>query len=225
VVARQDRIIGWIGDNIAVVNSVEYPTEEMSPSLVAILSAVDIADYPFREQTSPDGSVTVVFTDIEESTEMLERLGEERWLEVMREHNRLVRDRVSARDGVVVKSQGDGFMIIFTSATAALACSVELQQIFSTYNTQRADQQLRVRIGLHTGNVFQEHDDFLGKDVIMAARITGRARGGEVLVSEDLKRYTERVGRWRFGPPLEVRLKGLASSQRVHSVYWNSELQ
>jgi eukaryotic-like serine/threonine-protein kinase len=208
------------------VNSVEYPTtEEMSPSLVAILSAVDIADYPFREQTSPDGSVTVVFTDIEESTEMLERLGEERWLEVMREHNRLVRDRVSARDGVVVKSQGDGFMIIFTSAAAALACAVELQQIFSTYNAQRADQQLRVRIGLHTGNVFQEHDDFLGKDVIMAARITGRARGGEVLVSEALKRYTERVGRWQFGPPLDVRLKGLSSSQRVHSVYWNSELQ
>jgi eukaryotic-like serine/threonine-protein kinase len=207
------------------VNSVEYPTtEEMSPSLVAILSAVDIADYPFRERTSPDGSVTVVFTDIEESTEMLERLGEERWLEVMREHNRLVRERVSARDGFVVKSQGDGFMVLFTSATAALAFALELQQIFSTYNARRTDQQLRLRIGLHTGNVFQEHDDFLGKDVIMAARITGRARGGEVLVSEVLKRYTERVGRWRFGPPLDVRLKGLTESQRVHSVYLNSEL-
>lgn len=208
-----------------VVSSVEYPTtEQMSPSLVAILSAVDIADYPFREQTSPDGSVTVVFTDIEESTEMLERLGEQRWLEVIREHNRLVRDRVCARDGVVVKSQGDGFMIIFTSATAALACAVELQQIFSTYNARRADEQLRVRIGLHTGNVFQADDDFLGKDVIMAARITGCARGGEVLVSEALKRYTERVGRWRFGPPLEVRLKGLSSSERLHSVYWSSEV-
>lgn len=213
-------------DNVTVVSSVGYsPTGEISPSLVAILSEVDVVDFPFREQTSPDGSTTVVFTDLEESTAMLERLGEHRWLGIIREHNRLVRERVAAHDGMIVKSQGDGFMIVFASASAALACAVELQLIFSAYSARRADRQLRLRIGLHTGNVFQEQDDFLGRTVVVAARITGWARGGEVLVSDALKRYTERVGRWRFGPPSDVRLKGLASSYRVYPVHWNSEHQ
>jgi class 3 adenylate cyclase len=208
------------------VQSVDYPTsEETSPSLVAILAAVDVADYPFRRQTSPDGTMTVVFTDVEGSTAMLERLGEHRWLAVMRDHNRLVRRRVSAHDGVVVKSQGDGFMIVFASASAALACALELQRIFGAYSARDAEQRLRVRIGLHTGNVFQEQDDFLGKTVIVAARITGRARGGEVLASGTVKRYTDGVGRWRFGPSVELGLKGLTSKEHVHPVYWNTGFQ
>jgi class 3 adenylate cyclase len=213
-------------ENASVVQALEYPTsEETSPSLAAVVAAVDVARYPFRGQTSPDGSMTVVFTDVEGSTAMLERLGEERWLEVIRDHNRLVRERVAAHDGVIVKSQGDGFMITFASASAALASAVELQEIFSAYSARHADQQLRVRIGLHTGNVFQERDDFLGKTVVVAARITGRARGGEVLVSGALKDYIAHVTEWRFGPPSDLSLKGFTSPQRVHSVHWSDESQ
>jgi class 3 adenylate cyclase len=203
------------------VEAVEYPTSrETSQSLAAIVAAVDITELPFRGQTSPDGTTTVVFTDIEGSTEMLERLGEERWLKVMREHNRMLRKRVSVHDGEIVKSQGDGFMIVFASVSAALACAVELQRIFRTYNARHPDEELRVRIGLHTGNIFQEQDDFLGRTVVVAARITGRARGGEVLVSATSKDYTEHLGRWRFGPSFEFRAKGLSSPQRVHVVDW-----
>jgi class 3 adenylate cyclase len=75
---------------------------------------------------------------------------------------------------------------------------------------------------LHTGNVFQERDDFLGKTVVVAARITGRARGGEVLVSGALKDYTDHLAQWRFGPPSDLNLRGLSSPQRVHPVYWNA---
>jgi class 3 adenylate cyclase len=159
------------------VPAVDYPTgEETSPSLAALVATVDIAEYPWRGQTSPDGSMTVVVTDLEGSTGMLERLGEERCLEVIRDHNRLVRERVSAHDGVVLKSRGDGFMLIFASASAALASALELQEVFSVYSARLAEEPLRVRIGLHTGNVFQERNDFLGKTVVVAARITGRAR-------------------------------------------------
>lgn len=208
------------------MDAAEYPTsDETSPSLAAVVAAADVAQFPFRGQTSPDGSMTVVFTDIEGSTAMLERLDEMRWLEVIREHNRLVRGRVSVHDGIVVNSQGDGFMIVFASASAALACAAELQQLFSVYSARHVDQPLRVRIGLHTGNVFQERDDFLGKTVVVAARITGRARGGEVLVSATVKDYTERVGKWHFGPPSDLILKGLASAQRVHAVNWSVSTQ
>jgi class 3 adenylate cyclase len=211
-------------ENASIVHAVDYPTsEETSPTLAALVATVDIAEYPFRGQTSPDGSMTVVFTDLEGSTGMLERLGEERWLEVIRDHNRLVRERVRAHAGVVVKSQGDGFMLIFASASAALASALELQEVFSVYSAQLAEEPLRVRIGLHTGNVFQERNDFLGKTVVVAARITGRARGGEVLVSGALKDYTEHVAEWSFGPPSDLNLRGLTSPQRVHPVYWRAE--
>ena len=114
-------------------------------------------------------------------------------------------------------------MVAFASASAALDCAVELQRDLSRHNAQRPAQSLRVRVGLHTGNIFQLDDDFLGKAVVLAARITGRARGGEILVSSDCREYTRRVGRWRYGPAMELRLKGLAGAQRVYSLDWSGE--
>ena len=97
-------------------------SEETSPSLAAILAEVDPWLPDHRGQTSPDGMMTIVFTDIEGSTAMMERLGEEDWFDVVRAHNRLVRGLVAAHGGEVVKSRGDGFMMVFGSCAAALAC-------------------------------------------------------------------------------------------------------
>lgn len=166
--------------------------------------------------------LTIAFTDIEGSTEMMERLGEDRWLEVMFGHNRLVRDCVRDHGGEEVKSQGDGFMIVFASASAALDCAVELQRILSRYDAGEPAETLRVRVGLHTGNIFQAEDDFLGRAVVLAARITGHARGGEILVSSACKDYTSHLGRWRYGQPLELKLKGLAGVERVYSLDWSA---
>ena len=193
---------------------------ETSVSLAAIVATVDV-DLPYyRGQTSPDGMMTIVFTDIEGSTELLEQLGEEPWLELMQSHNRIVRDCVAGHGGDVVKSQGDGFMIVFRSAASALMCAVHLQRTFARYNGGNPGRELRVRIGLHTGNIFAADADFLGRAVIMAARLTGHARGGEVLVSDACRGYTERLGRWQFGPALELRLKGLAAPERAYPLEW-----
>lgn len=193
---------------------------ETSPSLAAIVAAVDVELPHYRGQTSPDGMMTIVFTDIEGSTEMLEHLGEESWLEVIRRHNQIVRACVSAHGGEIVKSQGDGFMIVFRSASASLMCAVHLQRAFVRHNAGNPRQKLRVRIGMHTGNIFATDEDFLGRSVILAARITGRARGGEILVSDACRGYTEKLGRWRFGQPTELQLKGLASTERVYPLQW-----
>ncbi len=175
-----------------------------------------------REKTSPDGMLTVAFTDIEGSTEMMERRGEDRWVEVMFIHNRIIRDCVDESGGEVIKSRGDGFMIAFASASAALDCAVELQRRLSRYNATEPTDPLRVRVGLHTGNIFQLDDDFLGKAVVLAARITGRARGGEILVSAACREFTRSVGRWRYGQATELRPKGLASVERVYSLHWKA---
>jgi class 3 adenylate cyclase len=204
------------------VSGLFVSSSETSPSVAAIVDEVG-EDLPgYREKTSPDGMLTIAFTDIEGSTEMMERLGEERWLELMFVHNRIVRDCVRNHGGEVVKSQGDGFMVVFASARAALDCAVELQRILRRYNSGDPDETFRVRVGLHTGNIFQLDEDFLGKAVVLAARITGRARGGQILVSAACREYTRRVARWHYGQAMELSLKGLATVERVYPLDWSA---
>lgn len=194
--------------------------EETSPSLAAIVASVD-PDLPqFRDQTSPDGMVTIVFTDIEGSTELMERLGEDRYIKGLLRHNQIVRRCVARCGGEVVKSQGDGFMLAFASASAALACSVELQRAFARYSERKPEEPLRVRIGVHTGNIFQSEEDLHGRAVVLAARITGQARGGEILVSADCRGYTERAGHWRYGRQRVLQLKGIAVPERASALEW-----
>ena len=203
-----------------IVPGLSVTSEETSPSLAAIVAEVDPGLSDCRDQTSPDGMVTIVFTDIEGSTAMMERLGEEDWVEMLQAHNRLVRELVAQRGGDVVKSQGDGFMLAFRSAGSALTCAAELQRAVAQSNETQFERALRVRIGVHTGNMFELEGDFLGRAVVLAARITGRARGGEVLVSAASREYTERLGCWDFGPPTLLSLKGLANAERVYALDW-----
>jgi class 3 adenylate cyclase len=205
------------------VSRLSVPSSETSPSLATIVEVVG-EDLPVcREKTSPDGMLTLVFTDIEGSTAMMEELGEAIWVDVMFAHNRIVRDCVGEYGGEVVKSRGDGFLIAFASASAALDCAVALQRTLSRHNATRPAQALQVRVGMHTGNIFQLDDDFLGKAVVLAARITGRARGGQILVSAACREYTQGVGRWRYGQPMELQLKGLASVERVYPLDWAAD--
>ena len=205
-----------------IVPTLSVTPEETSPSLAAIVADVDPELPDCRDQTSPDGMMTIVFTDIEGSTAMMERLGEENWIALLQTHNRLVCQLVGERGGSVVKSQGDGFMLAFRSAGAALNCAAELQRAVARSNETQPERELRVRIGVHTGNMFELDGDFLGRSVVLAARITGRARGGEVLVSAASKQYTERLGRWDFGRPTLLSLKGLADAECVYSLDWEA---
>jgi class 3 adenylate cyclase len=213
------RIIG----RIALVTWPLVTPEETSPSLAAIVAQVDPALPDCRHQTSPDGMMTIVSTDIEGSTELMEQLGEETWLEIIRVHNKLVRRVVGRCGGDVAKSQGDGFMLVFANASSALSCAAEVQHAVRRFNEANHTPSLRVRIGLHTGNVFQLEDDFFGRAVIMAARITGRAGGGQILVSAASKEYTEHLGLWTYSAPRSLHLKGLAAAQCVYSLDWRAE--
>jgi class 3 adenylate cyclase len=203
------------------VSGLSVTISETSQSLATIVEDVGVELPAYRKRTSPDGMLTVAFTDIEASTQMMESLGEERWMRVILAHNRMVRDCVSEYGGDVVKSQGDGFMVTFASASAALDWAVQLQRALARHNPGEAALPVRVRVGMHTGNIFQTEEDFLGKAVVLAARITGQARGGEILVSAASREYTHHVGRWTYGHTQELRLKGLARAERVYSLDWS----
>ena len=170
---------------------------------------------------SADGTVTVLFTDIEGSTQLTEALGDARWIPVLRAHNAVVRDQVAAHSGIEVKSQGDGFMLAFASAEDALRCAIEIQR--ALVEAPLDGHRLRVRIGLHTGEPIREEDDFYGKSVILAARIAAEARGGEILVSRLVRELTERSARFTFTDPTDVELKGLSGMHPLSAVRWQTD--
>ena len=194
---------------------------DVRTSIDAVAEAVEDERPDLSSATAPDGTVTILFSDIEGSTEMTERLGDHRWIQVLRQHNSAVRDEVRRHGGFEVKSQGDGFMVAFSSARRALDCAIAIQRAFATRADENPDEAIRVRIGLHTGEAIRERDDFFGRNVILAARIAAQASGGEILVSSLLKQLTESSGDVHFGEPREVSLKGLSGSHLVHAVEWS----
>ena len=168
-----------------------------------MIDAVAAEQPDIAAHAAPDGQVTILFSDIEDSTVITERLGDERWLRVLRAHNALFRRLVRGHGGYEVKNQGDGFMLVFPESDRALECAAAIQRALSEGEAVEGER-IRVRIGMHAGEAIREEGDFFGRSVILAARIAAQARGGEILVSEELKRRAEggdvRVGRLRRRP-------------------------
>jgi eukaryotic-like serine/threonine-protein kinase len=183
--------------------------------------AVDVEhDRPdLSSATAPNGTATILFTDIEGSTELTERLGDREWMALLAEHNEIVRAQAAEHSGFEVKSQGDGFMLAFASALDALRCAIGIQRALAGRDT---GPELRVRIGLHTGEPVREADDFYGKAVVLAARIASEARGSEILVSSLLRELTESSGEFAFEAPTDAQLKGLSGTYRLSAVRWMS---
>ena len=130
----------------------------------------------------PSGTVTFVFSDIEGSTGLLKRLGDD-YGELIAEHRRIVRDALGAHDGVEIDTQGDSFFYAFARARDAVAGAVAVQRAHAGREWP-GGEQVRVRMGLHTGEPAVGAEGYLGVDVVRAARLAATGRGGNVLLSE-----------------------------------------
>jgi class 3 adenylate cyclase len=191
-----------------------------------LIAAIEHERPDLRQQASPEGVVTLLFTDIEGSTLMNDEIGDQRWIALLREHNEIVRERIAAHGGSEVKTIGDAFMVAFSSARRAVLCAVDLQRAFAAYARQgrggeHVHAPLRIRIGLHVGEPVREGGDFYGKSVTLASRIADQAKGGEILVSALLKELTDAGGDIAFGAAREAALKEFAENQRLHTVRWD----
>ena len=189
-------------------------------SIDAVASAVENERPDLSPHAAPDGTVTILFSDIEGCTAMTQRLGDQAMHEVIGDHNALIRREVASHGGFEVKSMGDGFMLAFSSARRGLQCAMAIQQAFNDYNQEHPREPIRVRMGLHTGEAIKDADDFYGRNVILAYRIADQAQGGQILVSSLLKELTESAGDLTFGEEREVELKGLPGVNRVYQVVW-----
>jgi len=168
--------------------------------------------------TLPSGTVTFVFTDIEGSTELLKRLGD-RYSEVLSGHRRIVRETFSASDGVEIDTQGDAFFYVFARARDAVAAAVETQRLHAT-SAWPDEVEVRVRIGLHTGEPAVHEEGYLGLDVVRAARICTVGRGGHILLSETTKALVgstlpDGVSVFPLG---ERHLRGIDEPERVYEL-------
>ena len=200
-----------LGDYEAVVGTVhEFLGTEVKPTSDA--------------EEAPAGDVyTILFTDVEGSTPLTDRLGDARARELLREHERIVREALSAHRGSEVKSMGDGFMASFSSATKALECAIAIQSAFAERN-ESAAEPIKVRIGLNAGEPIAEDDpagrgDLFGTAVNMAARIAAKAEGGEILAANVVRELV--AGKeFLFSDRGETELRGFEEAVRVFEVRW-----
>lgn len=232
------------------------PTELATPNNPSMKTSIDLVAEAVENDDSRNiigaevvgaadepGTLTVVFSDIESSTELAVSMGDAQWFDLLRRHHELVAAHVDAHQGRIVKNQGDGYMLCFRSARQALLTAIGIQRDLDRLSASimprrvpttdgnddpdaattppEATDALRVRIGAHTGEVVMQNDgDLFGKHVIVAARIGALATGGQILVSNLVKQIAEPRGDIAFGPPTEARLKGIDGLAVIHDVDW-----
>jgi class 3 adenylate cyclase/tetratricopeptide (TPR) repeat protein len=162
----------------------------------------------------PTGTVTLLFTDIEGSTKLVQALGRERYVEALDAHRRLLREACAAHGGVEVEMQGDSFHFAFASARQAVEAAAAAQRAHAGHPW--SGESLLVRIGLHTGEPTRHGELFAGLDVHRAARIMGTAEGGQVLVSQTT--HDLLAGEFELRDLGERQLKDLSAPERIYAL-------
>ena len=157
---------------------------------------------------------TFMFTDIVDSTKLVEALGQEKWQKLLSWHDRRLRELIDEAGGEVIKHTGDGYFAAFQGPTAAIDAAVRIQRALDEHVPLAPD----VRIGLHTGGALHKADgDYSGQGVHMAARIGARAAGGEILVSSE---SLDGATRFRLSEPRSEQLAGFEDPVELVGVEW-----
>ncbi|GAA4091042.1 adenylate/guanylate cyclase domain-containing protein [Nocardioides kongjuensis] len=165
-----------------------------------------------------DGTVTLFFSDIEESTPLNDRLGDATWVKVLAAHDRVLRAQIEKYRGQVVKTAGDGFMVAFRDSEAACRAALGIQRDLPRDVTLRRHGPILVRIGIHTGQVVARDGDYFGRNVAMAARVASLAHGGEVLASDAVREALDEDAALTLVERDAVELKGLAGEHVVWEI-------
>ena len=160
-----------------------------------------------------EGVVTLMFTDVEGSTELATRLGDAEARRLLAEEKELVRAEVAKHAGREIDSIGDGFMLAFGSTRRAVSCAIAIQRALE-------NEPLRVRIGLNAGEVIDKAGHPFGGAVNAAARVAGNAKGGEILVSDAVKQLAGTIPGVAFRDRGRFRLKGFPEPWRLYEVLW-----
>lgn len=169
---------------------------------------------------SHDGTISILFSDIEGSTALNEELGDRAWLKVLAKHDKIIRGQSAAQQGHVIKTQGDGFMIAFARPLEAIRFSIEAQRELAVERRNATGVPIRVRVGIHKGDAVHRDGDLFGRNVVMAARIAAEAAGSEILVSDAVRDAAIDDEFLAFDEGRDIELKGLSGQHRLYAVEW-----
>ncbi len=164
------------------------------------------------------GLRVILFCDLEKHTSMMQRLGDERGREVLREFEALTREALASYGGEEIKTMGDSFMASFSSAIRALDCAIALERGFETRN-ETASEPLHVRVGISAGEPIEEDDDLFGSSVILAARIADQAEGGEIVLANVVRELAAGKG-FLFSDRGEASLRGFEDPIHLYELKW-----
>ena len=179
----------------------------------------DVERPDLANMAARDGSITVMFSDIQDSTALNHRLGDRGWVHLLSKHDRLLNRAIDAHSGHVIKTQGDGFMVAFAEPGQAVAAACEIQRRLSRIRPGSTLSGVKVRVGTHKGSAVRRDGDLFGRNVAYAARVASQANGGEVLVSDALLRELPE-GAFTVVETRESELKGIPGVQTMHALDW-----
>ncbi|KRA31410.1 MULTISPECIES: adenylate/guanylate cyclase domain-containing protein [unclassified Nocardioides] len=162
-----------------------------------------------------DGTVTLFFSDIQDSTPLNDRLGDAAWVKVLAAHDRVLRTRIEQYRGQVVKTAGDGYMVTFRDAEAACRAALAIQRDLPRDATLRRYGGIHIRIGIHTGQVVALDGDYFGRNVAMAARVADLARGDEILATDAVREALDDDAALELEELEAVQLKGLTGEHVI----------
>jgi len=226
VETRAPRAVNAAGRVVGKMVEAAARAREQGVSRMLVASLEDFSRWAAEQRTAigrmaaDDGTVTIMFTDIEGSTALNAGLGDTRWVRVLAAHDELVETYVEKYRGLIVKTQGDGHMVVFTTPRLALDAALDIQRAFGAkWNHSRELRRtpVKVRIGLHTGTAIERDGDYLGQNVALAARVAAQADGGEVLVTGEIAQTC--AEEFLFVDAGTVELKGFEGTQEL----WHAE--
>jgi class 3 adenylate cyclase len=210
------RFLPLEGRNHAALADIDVPVmETMTNAIQEFIAEGQAAPEP--PAAAPSGLVTILFTDMEGSTGLTQRLGDAAAQELLRTHNAIIRDALKAHGGSEIKHTGDGVMASFPVSSRALECAVAIQQAFADRNESETDTPIRVRIGLNAGEPVAEEADLFGTAVQLAARVCARAEPGQVLAANVVRELAAGKG-FLFADLGEVVLRGFEDPVRLYEV-------
>jgi class 3 adenylate cyclase len=219
-------IASQIAEARLVVLEGTWRDSEIGTAMAAIADFLGEGEQAATDAPAAGTVHTILFTDVEGSTALTDRLGDAKARDVLREHERITRDALKAHGGSEVKALGDGFMTSFSSATKALECAIAMQRALEERNTghQTRDTEIRIRIGLNAGEPIAEDDpdgrvDLFGTAVNLAARIAAKASGGEILTSDTVRGLVAGKG-FLFSDRGDTALRGFEDPVRLFEVRW-----
>jgi class 3 adenylate cyclase len=211
--AVHEKAHGFVADEIL----------EVEPSIAEHLMGPGAVSEHGGALVEPDGHIdsgfrTILFTDIEGSTDLTQRLGDAAAMDMLRAHDAIVREALKAHGGREVKHTGDGIMAAFSAASPGVGCAIAVQRALAARN-QDAEEPIRVAAGLSAGEPVEDSSDLFGATVQLAARVCSHARGDQIIVANVVAELCVGKG-FRFNDLGEVELKGFTSPVRVHEISW-----